>query len=538
MGRYVMDDPSIRIPGSVAGAGSLARQVLRLADQPLPRLDFIRRLSAVLLDQSSSPFVELWVDDDVSWIRCRRWRSGDDEVQRTPAAGRALDLDAVCAEAGIEAIGREPGRVVAAVVGSLNNDELTLLPLVAGERTAGWLMVATGGPDYVVRRDSAMLGRVTETIAIALGSQRAQAALRERVKELSGLYEISEIARDRTVSVEQVLERVTRRLPLAWQYPETAVCQVELDGRTHPELTVIDTSAAMQQAEIVVGGRRRGTVTIGYLEPRPELDEGPFLVEERSLLEAAAIQLGSIVSQREAEAEQERLRDQLLHADRLATVGKLAAGVAHELNEPLGAVLGFAQLLRPTFDAEDPRLADLGKIETAALHGRDIVRKLLLFARQTPANRSRLVVDDVVDDAVSILDARRRAIGLEVDRIRGGESAVVDADPAQLRQVVVNLVANAFHATHEGGRVSIEVGIDREWTVIDVIDSGEGMSADIRDRAFLPFFTTRELHEGTGLGLAVVHGIVTAHGGRVEVESSPGSGSRFRVLLPTSEAPA
>ena len=382
------------------------------------------------------------------------------------------------------------------------------------------------------RREATLLERVAEAVAMALTSQRAQAALRERVKELSCLYDVSQLARRHDLPLAELLDGVARLLPPAWQYPEVASARIELDGQWFgcdpPDRGYV----AEQSAALVVMGTPRGRLVIGYRGTRPELDEGPFLVEERSLLEAVAAQIGTMISRREADEEHERLRDQLRHADRLATIGQLAAGVAHELNEPLGAVLGFTQLLRRQRSEGDDDWQDLGKIESAALHARDIVRQLLLFARRAPVGREPVDFDRVIDEALVIVEPRLRRAHVRVDRTGVSGEPDFAGDTAQLRQVLVNLLLNAVQAMPDGGVVAIRVFGEDSDVVLEVEDTGEGMSDPVRQQALLPFFTTRDVREGTGLGLAVVHGIVTGHGGTVEIRSRHGQGTRVVVRLP------
>ena len=282
------------------------------------------------------------------------------------------------------------------------------------------------------------------------------------------------------------------------------------------------------------GGSERGFVEVIYHEKRPDLDEGPFLKEERSLLDAFAREIGVIIERREAASERERLQEQLLHADRLATIGELAAGVAHELNEPLGAVLGFAQLARKHVGLPDPANEDVRKIEAAALQAREIVRKLMVFARQTPPRTARVNLNSLVEDGLYLLEARCAERRIEVER--GLEEGLPDiiADASQLQQVLVNLVVNAIQAMPDGGRLTIATHHRESKVVLRIADTGLGMTREIRRRIFLPFFTTKEIDEGTGLGLAVAHGIVSAHGGKIDVESQPGQGSCFEVEIPVN----
>jgi signal transduction histidine kinase len=369
------------------------------------------------------------------------------------------------------------------------------------------------------------------------GPEQSLAALRERVKELTCLYGLAQMAARPGADLEEILPGVLEFLPPAWQFPEVTAARIILDGRSY--VTANFTKRAhIQSADLVVEGRARGRIDIVYTEPRPPADEGPFLKEERSLLDAVANQLGLIIQRVEAEHAKARVEDQLRHADRLATIGQLAAGVAHELNEPLGSILGFAQLAQ-----KQPRLPpqaadDLGKIVTTALHAREVIRKLMLFARQSPPRKTHVRLNLIVDEALSLVASRCAQGSVTVVRRASPRLPEIVADPSQVRQVLVNLLVNAIQAMPGGGTLTVTTSESDNHVLLEVADTGTGMSEDVLRQLFVPFFTTKDVNEGTGLGLPVVHGIVTAHGGTIQVESRPGCGARFRIRLPADDRTA
>ncbi len=360
-----------------------------------------------------------------------------------------------------------------------------------------------------------------------------QNALRERVKELTCLYGIAQAAAEPALSVEGVLERIVRLIPGAWQYPEVAVARITVDGCTRATGR-IRPSWRHQWAEVVSGGRRRGSVEVAYSEERPELDEGPFLKEERSLIDAIARQVALVMERRQAQDEKERLQQQLWHAERLATVGQLAAGVAHELNQPLGSIMGFAQLAQKTPGLPAGAAADLARIVSASVHARDIIRQLMTFARQTPPAMGPVNLAALAAETLAFFEGRAAESGVRIEKRLAPDLPEIRADAAQIKQVLVNLIVNAFQAMSAGGELTVEAYRTGEDVRLSVADTGTGISPEIRDRIFLPFFTTKDVNQGTGLGLAVVHGIVTAHGGTIMVQSEPGRGARFEIRLPVA----
>ncbi len=237
--------------------------------------------------------------------------------------------------------------------------------------------------------------------------------------------------------------------------------------------------------------------------------------------------------------EQMTLQAQLRQAQKMEAVGQLAGGVAHDFNNLLQALMSTLELLRALGDDPDRRASAITDLESYVKHGASLTRQLLLFSRRGITRREPLDLNDVVSDASSLLRRLvRENIRLELEFDR--EPLPVYADRSQLEQVLVNLVLNASDAMPDGGELALRTsGHDASRVCFEVEDSGHGIPPNLHERIFEPFFTTKGTEKGTGLGLSVVHGIVTAHGGRVELESSAGRGALFRVVLPRSgETPA
>ncbi|HPO13571.1 MAG TPA: ATP-binding protein [Candidatus Hydrogenedentes bacterium] len=358
-------------------------------------------------------------------------------------------------------------------------------------------------------------------------------ALQERIKELSCLLHMAEIAGTPGISLEDILQQTVSLLISAWQYPEITTARIVLDGQNYAAAGFRETRY-IQRADIVVHRVKRGFAEVVYLKKKPELDEGPFLREERNLINAVAQQVGLIAERKQAEQERALLQSQLRHADRLATIGFLAAGVAHELNEPLGNILGFAQLARKCPALPEAANQDLKKIETASLHAREVIRKLLMFARQMPPEKTLVDINQVVHEGLYFIEARCAKAGIEVEYALDSALPLIFADASQINQVLVNLVVNALQAMPEGGKLLIQTETGKDHICLNVEDTGPGMSPDVLQRVFVPFFTTKDVGQGTGLGLPVVHGIVTSHEGTILIRSEVGKGTRFEIRLPVA----
>ncbi|MDM8007033.1 MAG: ATP-binding protein [Phycisphaerae bacterium] len=365
-----------------------------------------------------------------------------------------------------------------------------------------------------------------------MDNQQAQnVALRERVKELTCLYSLAQLVEPSGISLAEILQGAAELLPPAWQYPELTAGRVFFDGQSYATANFKE-GGQIQSASIVVNGKPRGRVDVAYLKDMPPAHEGPFLREERRLIDAIARQIALIIERRQAEEDRFRLQDQLRHADRLATIGQLAAGVAHELNEPLGNILGFAQLAQKHQGLPRSISQDLTKIVATCLHARQIITSLLLFSRQMPPQKARLHLNAVVEEAMGLLEPRCSQNGIVIVRHLSGDLPEIIADASQLRQVLVDLAVNAVHAMPDGGVLEVATQVSGDRVVLSVQDNGVGMSNEVLEKIFVPFFTTKDINEGTGLGLPVVHGIITSHGGTIRVQSAPGLGSRFDIEMP------
>jgi signal transduction histidine kinase len=358
--------------------------------------------------------------------------------------------------------------------------------------------------------------------------------LRERVKELTCLYGIARLVVEPGISLEEILQGIVELLPAAWLYPEIASARIILDDRSYVT-PAFQNGIHKLVAEIVVSEQRRGTVEVVYGEEKPELDEGPFLKEERHLLDTVTREVALIIKRREAEEEQLRLQAQLQHADRLATIGQLAAGMAHELNEPLGNIIGFAQLAKKNTGLPAQADQDIDKILNAALAAREVIRKILIFARQKPPQKVKVHLNQMVEDGLSFLESRCARQRVELIRDLSASLPKVSADPIQLNQVLVNLVINALQAMPEGGRLTVRTLQGKNTVSLIIQDTGAGMREEVMKQIFTPFFTTKDVGQGTGLGLPVVHGIITSHGGSITVSSKVDFGTKFEIRLPISD---
>jgi len=234
-------------------------------------------------------------------------------------------------------------------------------------------------------------------------------------------------------------------------------------------------------------------------------------------------------------SEERRLREQLIHSERLSAVGQLVAGVAHEINNPLQAVMGFAELLIGSDTTPEIR-SDLEQIRSDAERAAKIVRHLLLFARRSTLERAVADLNEIGRATSSLRTYELKLAGVEIVEQYSTNMPIVVANREEIQQVILNLILNAEHALRDRGRggcIRIATGETSDTAYIEVSDDGPGVPADTASRIFEPFFTTKGVGQGTGLGLSVSLGIAQAHGGCLELRPAEG-GACFRLTLPSA----
>jgi signal transduction histidine kinase len=230
-----------------------------------------------------------------------------------------------------------------------------------------------------------------------------------------------------------------------------------------------------------------------------------------------------------------RLEAELRQSHKMEAVGRLAGGIAHDFNNLLTVISGRTELLLHRLRPDDPMRRDVELVKRVGERAATLTRQLLAFSRKQVLQTRVVALDAVIADLEPML---QRLIGedIELRTVIAGSVGRIRADPAQIEQVVLNLTVNARDAMPGGGRVTIGLGEVDGAVVLSVSDTGPGIPADVQARIFEPFFTTKEPGKGTGLGLAMVYGIVKQHDGTIAVESEPGRGTTFRVSLPRVDA--
>ena len=403
--------------------------------------------------------------------------------------------------------------------------EVTSTVFLDGERTAGVL---------------AVIYDVSE-------QKKAQEALLQSERRFRRAFESAAIGMA-LVDIEGRFLEVNDSLCKSVGYPADELVRKTFQEITHPDDLDLDLE--------YLGRLLRGAISSYQLEKRYFDAAGAIVL---GLLSVSLVrssdgtplhfvsQIEDITQRKRAEAERDRLQEQLHHAQKLEAVGRLAGGIAHDFNNMLTGIRGYTELLLDGLDHSSPLREDAEQIKRAAEQASNLPKQLLAFSREQVLEPRLVDLDAVVDDAVGMV---RRLVGGSVEVVVQHEatSALVEADPSEFEQLLLNLAANAGHAMPEGGRLVIRTTneeLDGEaaasagvepgsYVVLSVSDTGVGMDAATKARVFEPFFTTRPLGEGSGLGLAGVYGVVSQSGGfvRLETEVAPAAPSSSASRAP------
>ncbi len=549
---------------------ALSNQILELASDGYPRLQFLKDVLRLLLKFSGCDDVSFVFHDGGRHFFCKIFQKpgSDFIIHEIPlnkdtiniiswSYSKDCNLEKLCLDIiskrfdpslswftkngsfwtgsvkdipipGLQSIesGDDPGLSIQA-----ESSSVAFVPIDVKRERIGLIKLSSKTRDFFTLQQIRFYEYMARTIGNALTRRRLQVALRERIKELTCLYGIAKLVQLPGISLDYILRETVKLLPPGWLYPEIASAQIVYDDQVY--ITPgFQKAVHSMKADILVHKQKCGFIEIRYSAEKPTLDDGPFLREERNLIDTIAQELSIIIEQSKAEEEKLKLQEQLRHADRLATIGQLVAGVTHELNEPLANILGFAQLAVKNPDLGKQVNQDLNKIISSALHAREVIKRLLTSARDTPLVKQVISLNGLIEDGLYFLRSRCNKSGIDLVCHLSKELPNVHADRSQILQVLTNLVVNAVQAMPHGGRITIRTDVDDGFVLLTVEDTGSGLSQDLVDQIFTPFFTTKEDGHGTGLGLSVVQGIVTSHGGDIKLESEVGLGTKFIVRLP------
>lgn len=354
--------------------------------------------------------------------------------------------------------------------------------------------------------------------------------LKERIKELTCLYEVSSIIVNNDYNeLDKTLYSIALCLRRAFQYDTDTIVEIQA-GQIHLISSALPKTSAIIKSSIKIFNEPMGFIKIHY--PADKFSEKDFLEEEIILLKTVAVNVGDLmerVSIRENEAVVKRKME---HADRLSILGEITAGIAHELNTPLANILGFAELLKIKDTLDSQTSKDLDKIINSAIFSREVVKKLMFFSCEMPQNMDEVDIVPVIEDAINLLDPtfKKKEIRYKLDIPQ--TKILLKADTIQLTQVVFNLILNAIYFSPKNGLINLSLENGQGKITLKISDEGPGIKPENVGKIFQPFFTTKGVGDGSGLGLSVVHGIIKGHRGTIDYHPNKPTGAMFIITFP------
>jgi len=356
----------------------------------------------------------------------------------------------------------------------------------------------------------------------------------------AGIYEV-DFTKGKLVSVNDVMSEYT------------GYSKDELLNMSAPDFLTRESQKQMQDR---IARLMKGERIYGSAEYKARTKDGRefwmlvnarYFYDKSGKLQSAMVVAHDITDRKRAQEEKERLEDRLQQAQKMEAIGTLAGGIAHDFNNILSVIIGYTELILMNGNVEAEVKQNLKEIFNASKHARDMVKQILAFSRQSKQERKPIQVAHIVKEAIKMLRASLPTTILIQQQIEK-DTGIIEADPTQIHQVLMNLCTNAAHAMNGQDGVlkislsnvqldhkALEMAPDLQpgsYLKLSVSDTGHGIAPDAYEKIFDPYFTTKKKEEGTGLGLAVVQGIVKSHNGAVTVESEVGKGATFDVYLP------
>ena len=358
----------------------------------------------------------------------------------------------------------------------------------------------------------------------------AEEKLKERIKELTCLYEVTSIIVNCDYDqIEDALKGILRCLQKAWRFSGDTHVKLVTDQYTVATANFPKDGVSLK-SKVTVFNKNVGYIQVVY--PSPDYSPNDFLDEEIKLLRNICLEVGNLLERKQIKDNEDVIRRKMEHTDRLSVLGEITAGMAHELNTPLANILGFSELLKTRIKNDPQANRDLDKIINSAIFSREVVKKLMFFACEMPQQIILVDIIPIITNAVNLMEPSLKKKKIDCDLQFEPDSIFISVDTIQLTQVVFNLVLNAIYFSPVKGSIGISINEKEEYVELAIMDQGPGIDPKISERIFEPFYSTKPIGEGAGLGLSVVHGIVKSHNGTLTYLPNKPKGAIFVVEFP------
>lgn len=354
--------------------------------------------------------------------------------------------------------------------------------------------------------------------------------LKERVKELTCLFEISKVISQSENINEMTLKKIISSIKKAWRFNNDATVEIQIEGYNLFTSNIPEKSIC-QISHINGKDFKKGFIKVHY--PANKYTKKSFLKDEKKLLNNVALEIANYIDKFKNIEKEAHLRRTTERLGRLSILGEMTAGIAHELNTPLGNILGFTELIKEQ-NTNNEIDADLAIVINSVIYCREIVKKLMFFSCEMPQQLKFEEIKPIVTFALSFLKQNFQQKSIKSELIFKSDTIIAKIDSVQITQVLFNLLINAINASPEKSRIKTIVESDDDYLIITIEDHGTGIPDEIKQTIFEPFFTTKPINEGLGLGLSVVHGIIKNHNGKILINDNIPNGSIFSVRIPLS----
>ncbi len=360
-----------------------------------------------------------------------------------------------------------------------------------------------------------------------IGLVEYEERLKERIKELECLYAISTQISQGS-DIDSVSLSICRELELAFRFPEAACASITISGIAYGNVLDQNPHAQIKQP-IFFQEELIGNISVSY--KGNDLKTSSFLIEEKKLLNKVSEEIAFLYERLQRKKKEDELSEIVRRQERLTILGEMTAGIAHELNTPLGNMIGFSEFII-NGSKEITTKNDAKKIKHSALHAREIVKKLMFFSCEVPQKLQAVKINRLINEAIELLSPLLKQSGIKVLFEKATDNPSAFIDKVQFTQVIFNLLNNAIQASKEGDLVRVKLASNNGFINISIQDYGCGIPIEIQEKIFEPFFTNKAVGTGNGLGLSVVHGIIKKHRGRIQFSSEINAGSTFVVSIP------